>query len=96
MIATSNETALNSIKGIGIKTAQRIIIDLKDKILKIEGIETASFAPALGSASKDEAVSALVMLGFPQALSVKTVEKIIKDDPSLKVEQLIKMALKMM
>ena len=96
MIATSNETALNSIKGIGIKTAQRIIIDLKDKILKIEGIEAASFAPALGSASKDEAVSALVMLGFPQAVSVKTVEKIIKDDPSLKVEQLIKMALKMM
>jgi Holliday junction DNA helicase RuvA len=96
MIATSNETALNAIKGIGIKTAQRIIIDLKDKILKIEGVDVSNFTTSIGSASRDEAVSALVMLGFPQAMSVKSVEKIIKDDPSLKVEQLIKMALKMM
>jgi holliday junction DNA helicase RuvA len=96
MIATSNETALNAIKGIGIKTAQRIIIDLKDKILKIAGPEVANFTTSIGSASREEAVSALVMLGFPQLVSAKTVDKILKDEPSLKVEQLIKLALKMM
>lgn len=97
MIATSNVVALNAIKGIGTKTAQRIIVDLKDKILKGFGTGDMSI-PLLGidNDKKNEAISALVMLGFAAANSQKTVEKIIKEQPELKVEQLIKQALKMM
>ena len=97
MIATGNVTALNAIKGIGSKTAQRIIVDLKDKIMKIAGIDSntiVQISPA--SAVKEEAVSALVMLGFAATASQKAVDQILKNDPSLRVEQLIKLALKMM
>ena len=98
MIATGNVRALNSIKGIGSKTAQRIIVDLKDKIVKL-GIaspgQAASVAPA-DNAVKEEAVAALVMLGFPAAASQKTVDKILKEQPDIRVELLIKLALKMM
>ena len=97
MIASGNVSALNAIKGIGIKTAQRIIVDLKDKIIKgTGGNEIPGFASNANSEHKEEAVSALVMLGFAAAASQKTVEKIIKEQPALKVEQLIKLALKMM
>ena len=97
MIATGNVAALNAIKGIGTKTAQRIIIDLKDKIIKSAGGSDMTLPLAgLKNEKKDEAISALVMLGFANAISQKTVEKILKDQPDLKVEQLIKLALKMM
>ncbi len=97
MIATSNVTALNAIKGIGTKTAQRIIIDLKDKILKIAGLDSGnSVIPSVNNQVRDEAVSALVMLGFVASASQKTVEQIQKSEPNLRVEQLIKLALKMM
>lgn len=99
MIATGNVRALNSIKGIGSKTAQRIIVDLKDKIVKLgiasPGQAADSVAPA-DSAVKEEAVAALVMLGFPAAASQKTVDKILKEQPDIRVELLIKLALKMM
>ena len=99
MIATGNVRALNSIKGIGSKTAQRIIVDLKDKIVKLgiaaPGQPAASTAPA-NNAVRDEAVAALVMLGFPAAASQKTVDKILKEQPDIRVELLIKLALKMM
>ena len=99
MIATGNVRALNSIKGIGSKTAQRIIVDLKDKIVKLgiasPGQAANSVAPA-DSAVKEEAVAALVMLGFPAAASQKTVDKILKEQPDIRVELLIKLALKMM
>lgn len=98
MIATGNVTALNVIKGIGAKTAQRIIVDLKDKIMKVAGMESNEqllFATAANPV-KDEAVSALVMLGFAANASQKVIDSILKKEPTLKVEQLIKLALKML
>ena len=97
MIASGNVVALNAIKGIGTKTAQRIIVDLKDKIVK--GVGSGDFSNITLNAhaqEKEEAVSALVMLGYASAASQKTVDRILKDQPTLKVEQLIKLALKMM
>jgi Holliday junction DNA helicase RuvA len=97
MIAGSNVTALNSIKGIGAKTAQRIIVDLKDKIIKISN--SPSDMSAAGQADllvKNEAVQALSMLGFSPVASQKVVSQILKSDKGLKVEQLIKLALKML
>lgn len=98
VISTANEAMLKSVKGIGLKTAQRIIIDLKDKIVSL-GI--ANELPANGAQFdlvnndvKDEAVSALAMLGFSPAPSAKVVVEILKEQPDLKVEQVIKMALK--
>ena len=97
MIATANVTALNAIKGIGTKTAQRIIIDLKDKIMKIAGIDSSDISVlSQNNPIKEEAVSALVMLGFATNSSQKAVDQIMKKEPTLKVEQLIKLALKMM
>jgi Holliday junction DNA helicase RuvA len=97
MIATGNVTALNAIKGIGTKTAQRIIVDLKDKILKVAGISSSGqLSLAVSNPVKEEAVSALVMLGFATNASQKAVEQILKSEPGLRVEQLIKLALKMM
>ncbi|MBN2765022.1 MAG: Holliday junction branch migration protein RuvA [Paludibacteraceae bacterium] len=98
MIATANVTALNAIKGIGAKTAQRIIVDLKDKIMKVAGMESSEqklFAN-ISNPVKDEAVSALVMLGFAANTSQKAIDSILKNEPALKVEQLIKLALKML
>ncbi|MFM2293083.1 MAG: hypothetical protein RIS29_2896 [Bacteroidota bacterium] len=96
MIASGNVAALNAIKGIGSKTAQRIIVDLKDKIMKGGGVsEQTIFANPLNE-QKDEAVAALVMLGFAAAASQKAIDKIQKEQPGLKVEQLIKLALKML
>ncbi len=94
-IATENATILQSVKGIGAKTAQRIIVDLKDKI-KLTDDSGNVLLPTKGDLSETghAAVAALVMLGFAQAASQKVVSKIIKDSPSLPVEALIKEALK--
>ena len=98
-IYTGNERMIKTIKGIGLKTAQRIIVDLRDKIVSL-GI--AEEIPAGGSMEnpvdnrvKEEAVSALTMLGFSPAPSQKVVMQILKDNPTAAVEQVIKMALKM-
>lgn len=97
MIASGNVVALNAIKGIGTKTAQRIIVDLKDKIVKgVGGSDFSNMVSSAQSEHKEEAISALVMLGYNAAASQKTVDRILKDQPLLKVEQLIKLALKMM
>lgn len=109
IIATGNARALAQVKGLGPKTAQRIIVDLKDKVLKIDlGSQAALDSledPASGyslevkgedSAVKQEAVSALVMLGFAAAASGKVVDKILKATPESSVEQVIKQALKML
>jgi Holliday junction DNA helicase RuvA len=97
MIASGNVSALNAIKGIGTKTAQRIIVDLKDKIIKgTGGSDITNLDLNKHAEQKEEAVSALIMLGFASAASQKTVEKILHEQPTLKVEQLIKLALKMM
>ena len=94
-IATGNVAVLQSVKGIGAKTAQRIIVDLKGKI-KLTG--EGSEVPIVGKNDLSEvgnaAVSALVMLGFVQVASQKVVAGVIKDLPGLSVEQIIKEALK--
>jgi len=97
MIATANVAALNAVKGIGAKTAQRLIVDLKDKIMKVSASgnnQVSMFQTA--NPVKDEAVSALVMLGFAQGVSQKAVEQILKNDASIKLETLIKLALKIL
>lgn len=103
IIATGNARALGQVKGLGPKTAQRIIVDLKDKILKVEigdGQDAVPLSselfPAESTPLKDEAVSALVMLGFAAAASSKVVDKILKESPAAKVEGVIKQALKML
>lgn len=96
VISTKNETALTAVKGIGLKTAQRILVDLKNKVKPIEGVTTAS-TPVHGDAAVvEEATAALVMLGFQKAASQKAVLSIIKGSPSLPVEQVIKTALRML
>jgi Holliday junction DNA helicase RuvA len=94
VIASGNADVLKSVKGIGMKTAQRVIIDLKDKI-KTTGIEQGDLIN-LTSQAGEEAIAALVMLGFPQQASQKAVSKILKDKPDCTVEQIIKTALKML
>lgn len=95
VIATENATVLQTVKGIGAKTAQRIIVDLKDKI-KFTDESGAVQLPTKVDLSETghSAVSALVMLGFVQTASRKVVSKIIKESPSLPVEGVIKEALK--
>ena len=83
---------IQSIKGIGIKTAQRVIIDLKDKILKIYDIDEVSVTQS--NTNKDEALSALEVLGFAKKQAEKVLDKIVKDQPEANVETIIKLALK--
>lgn len=100
VIATGNATALSSIKGIGGKTAQRIIVELKDKVLKIDlaGADVADVPEiqAVDNELKQEAVAALTMLGFQASASAKVVDKILSEDPQCKVEKVIRIALKML
>ena len=105
IIATGNARALSQVKGLGPKTAQRIIVDLKDKVLKIDlesqeqGAKSQDgllLSVEVDNEVKQEAVSALTMLGFAAAASGKVVDKILKEDPSASVEKVIKMALKML
>ena len=95
VIADKNETALTSVKGIGLKTAQRILVDLNNKV---EGMTVTggSSSVAASGAVTEEAVAALVMLGFQKAASQKAVNSILKGSPALAVEQVIKTALRML
>ena len=99
IIASGDERMLKSVKGIGLKTAQRIIVDLRDKIVS-SGIANelhVSEQPStmVNNSVKDEAVQALTMLGFSPAPSSKVVIAILKEQPNLPVEQVIKLALKL-
>ena len=96
VISTENATLLKTVKGIGLKTAQRFIVDLKDKIASsgMETVNSEMFASAANSEIHDEAVAALTMLGFAQAASQKVVAAILKEEPSAPVEKVIKLALK--
>ena len=94
VIVSENVNILKSVKGIGAKTAQRIIVDLKDKIKP--GDNTLNISMPQNQEVQDEAVAALVMLGFPQTASMKVVQKLLKESPTLKVEAIIKAALKML
>tara|TARA_Y100001933_G_C19008683_1_gene567749 strand:+ start:3465 stop:4049 length:585 start_codon:yes stop_codon:yes gene_type:complete len=92
-IVTSDVNALKSIKGIGAKSAQRIIVDLKDKLGKIDGIEQNILTFA-NNTNRDEALSALLALGFIKNSVEKILNKVLKAQPDLDVENLIKEALK--
>lgn len=100
LIATGNSKGMAKVKGLGPKTAQRIIVDLKDKALKLDLGGDPTELPMLDievdSGVKAEAVSALTMLGFATAASGKAVDKILKADPAMKVEAVIREALKML
>lgn len=91
-IANGDVPSIQAIKGIGAKTAQRVILDLRDKILKVYDIDEVSSTP--NNTNKDEALSALEVLGFARRQAEKVVDKVISQDPSLSVENIIKLALK--
>ncbi|CAL2058426.1 Holliday junction branch migration protein RuvA [Tenacibaculum sp. 190524A05c] len=91
-IASENVKLIQSVKGIGAKTAQRVIIDLKEKILKTFDIDEVSVTES--NTNKEEALSALEVLGFARKQSDKVITNILKESPSATVEELIKKALK--
>ena len=91
-IATGDVPTIQSIKGIGAKTAQRVIIELKDKILKVYDIDEVSVSQ--NNTNKEEALSALETLGFNRKQAEKVVDKVIQSNPEETVENIIKQALK--
>ena len=91
-IAVGDVATIQSVKGIGAKTAQRVILDLKDKVLKIYGIDEVS--ASVGNTNKEEALSALEVLGYARKQAEKVCNKIISTTPDANVETIIKMALK--
>ena len=100
LIATGNSKAMAKVKGLGPKTAQRIIVDLKDKVIKLDLGGDPTEIPMLeveaDNGIKTEAISALTMLGFAAAASGKAVDKILKAEPTLTVEGVIRKALTML
>ena len=100
LIATGNAKGMAKVKGLGPKTAQRIIVDLKDKAIKLDlGGDPTELPLAdieVENGVKAEAISALTMLGFAANASGKAVDKILKNDPNMKVESVIREALKML
>ncbi len=91
-IGTGDVATIQSIKGIGLKTAQRVILDLKDKVLKLYNLEEVSVSGY--NTNKDEALSALEVLGFNKKAAEKVVDKIVRENPGVTVETIIKQALK--
>ena len=91
-IASEDVKLIQSVKGIGAKTAQRVIVDLKDKILKTFDLEEVSVVQ--NNTNKEEALSALEVLGFARKQAEKVVNNILKEVPETGVEKLIKLALK--
>ena len=91
-IAHSQEATIQAVKGIGAKTAQRVIVELKDKVLKIAEMTEVSISE--NNTTKEEALSALEVLGFGRRQSEKVVDRVLTQDTSLSVENVIKQALK--
>lgn len=91
-IANGDVASIQAVKGIGAKTAQRAILDLRDKVLKVYDIDELSLTA--NNTNKDEALSALEVLGFARRQAEKVVDKVISQDASLSVENIIKLALK--
>lgn len=94
VITSGDDKRLKGVKGVGVKTAQRIIVHLKDKI-KPSG-DTLFIEQTLSSDAFDEALAALLMLGFPKPQSQKVLTRLFKEEPALRVEQAIKKALTML
>ena len=96
-ILSEDVARIKSIKGIGVKSAQRLIIELKDKIVKGEGAQAGEiFGGSARNEIVEEASRALIMLGFSKPAVSKAVQAVLKANPSAKVEQVIKSALQMM
>jgi Holliday junction DNA helicase RuvA len=91
-IASNDVGTMQSMKGIGAKTAQRIILDLKEKVLKVYNLDEVSLVES--NTNKEEALSALEVLGFVRKTAEKVIDKIIRETPNASVENLIKQALK--
>lgn len=94
VIMSGDHSRLKNVKGIGIKTAQRVIVDLKDKIKP--GGDTLMIQPSVNSEAYEEALAALLMLGFAKPQSQKVLKKLFDSEPSLRVEVAIKGALAML
>ncbi|MCD7720901.1 MAG: Holliday junction branch migration protein RuvA [Prevotellaceae bacterium] len=94
-ISRGDERVLRGVKGIGPKAAQRIIVELRDKVLGLD-VAPEQRAGSIDRELRDEAVAALTMLGFPPAASRKAVVRLLEGEPRMKVEQVIKAALKML
>jgi Holliday junction DNA helicase RuvA len=91
-IASEDVVTIQSVKGIGSKTAQRAVLDLKDKIIKVYGLDDVSVISS--NTNKNEALSALETLGFARKQVEKVCDKILKEQPEASVEEIIKQALK--
>lgn len=94
IIATGKAEVLKSVKGLGIKTAQKIIVELKDKVVSIGSADATAFVPGASGTLFDEALSALTMLGFTKSASEKVLRQIVQENPTAAVEELIRIALK--
>lgn len=95
-VLAENVNLIKSVKGIGLKTAQRLVLELKDKIAEGAGSDSGALFAAPSNEIIEEASAALVMLGFNKANIQKAIQKILKDSPDAKVEELIKSALKLL
>ncbi len=91
-IATNDLRTIQSAKGIGTKTAQRLVLDLKDKVLKVYGL--SSISSESSNTNKNEALSALETLGFARKQAEKVCDSIVKENPQASIESIIKLALK--
>ncbi|MEG1622657.1 MAG: Holliday junction branch migration protein RuvA [Alistipes sp.] len=93
IIVTENAVLLKNVKGLGLKTAQKIIVELSGKMASL-GIEESEMLPMGDSTVANETLAALIMLGFPRAAADKVVRTVLKDQPTLTVEDAIRMSLK--
>ena len=93
-ILSENIARIKSVKGIGLKSAQRLVLELKDKIVKGAGTDNTTIFKSDNNAIVDEATTALVMLGFSKAAIAKVMPALLKENPNPRVEDLIKAALK--
>lgn len=94
IIAAGNAVLLKNVKGLGLKTAQKIIVDLSGKLTALEG--GAAAAPGIADGCAEEAVAALVMLGFPRSAAEKSVRAVLRERPAAPVEEVVRMALQML
>ena len=94
IIGTGNAVLLKNVKGLGLKTAQKIIVELSGKMVDLKVDTTTATATALDNETYNEALAALAMLGFQKGASEKVLKKIFKENPDIRVEEAIRLALK--
>ena len=94
IIGTGNAVLLKNVKGLGLKTAQKIIVELSGKMVDLKVDTTTATAPAVDNETYNEALAALAMLGFQKGASEKVLKKIFKESPDIRVEEAIRLALK--